>query len=233
VNLFSPLDILVDMLVWYRHFPDANSIRTDGSYVYEELLPSPKDIKVYTVGTTYAYAETRKSPTVDGVVERDAAGKELRLVVRLTDEEQEIARRICTAFRQTVCGFDLLRSNGRSYVIDVNGWSFVKGSLQLRLRFVSFSVILKLCLRTHLHSHFFLLYQSAFIAIAHFSFSLHPPVCVCLCSQILRLVRLHHSLHVPHLGRRAAPVCAQRGAGARAAVALVVGDHDDCEPAEQ
>ncbi len=100
--------------------------------MYEELLPSPKDIKVYTVGATYAYAETRKSPTVDGVVERDAAGKELRLVVRLTDEEQEIARRICAAFRQTVCGFDLLRSNGRSYVIDVNGWSFVKGSLQLR-----------------------------------------------------------------------------------------------------
>jgi inositol hexakisphosphate/diphosphoinositol-pentakisphosphate kinase len=128
----SSLDVDSVCCSLLRHFPDANSIRTDGSYVYEELLPSPKDIKVYTVGATYAYAETRKSPTVDGVVERDAAGKELRLVVRLTDEEQEIARRICAAFRQTVCGFDLLRSNGRSYVIDVNGWSFVKGSLQLR-----------------------------------------------------------------------------------------------------
>jgi hypothetical protein len=57
--------------------------------------------------------QTRKSPTVDGVVERDAAGKEIRYVVRLTDEEQEIARRVSAAFKQTVCGFDLLRSNGR------------------------------------------------------------------------------------------------------------------------
>ncbi len=54
---------------------------------------------------------------------------QVRFPVLLSPQEKEIARMVCLAFGQRVCGFDLLRSEkGKSYVCDVNGWSFVKNS---------------------------------------------------------------------------------------------------------
>uniref|UniRef100_A0A0N5CGY8 Inositol hexakisphosphate and diphosphoinositol-pentakisphosphate kinase n=1 Tax=Strongyloides papillosus TaxID=174720 RepID=A0A0N5CGY8_STREA len=108
-------------------FSTSSNVRRDKSYIYEKfIVTSDIDVKCYAVGEEYCYAESRKAPAVDGMIDRDHNGKEKREEVVLTDDEMEMAAKIVKVFKHTVCGFDILRDTEKSYVCDVNGFSFVK-----------------------------------------------------------------------------------------------------------
>ena len=63
------------------------------------------------MGPDYAHAEARKSPALDGKVERDSSGKEVRYPVILSNREKLIARKVCMAFKQVNWRFVYLVEN--------------------------------------------------------------------------------------------------------------------------
>jgi hypothetical protein len=109
--------------------PRDSRPRGTGSYVYQQFHQPRglRDVKVYAVGPDYFFAQARKAPTVDGRVERNQHGREVRHPVFLTPRERSMCASVLRAFGQYVVGFDILRTRDTSYIIDVNGWSFVKG----------------------------------------------------------------------------------------------------------
>jgi len=137
---------------------ENNRIRRDSTYIYEpyQKLYGGYDIKVYMVGDfneqtleiyeLYVHAEQRKSPSIDGVVQRTENGLEVRNRVQLSDTELDYCKKVLIGFRQRICGFDILRirkqglsahydcSNTKedfiSVICDVNGYSNVKSDTE-------------------------------------------------------------------------------------------------------
>lgn len=76
--------------------------------------------QVYTVGPDYAHAEARKSPALDGKVERDSEGKEVRYPVILNAREKLIAWKVCLAFKVSApSGIDTSISSALESIIEM------------------------------------------------------------------------------------------------------------------
>jgi len=89
------------------------------TFIYEQFLENATEVKIKVIGDNYAHGEARDG--TDKGVQRDTKNqRETRVSTELTEQELEYAAKIQRTFKQFFIGFDVLRYEGKSYVIDVN-----------------------------------------------------------------------------------------------------------------
>jgi len=105
---------------------DENNIKKNGTWIYIQYFPEQERRKIYCFGD-YIYTEARKS-VLAGNVQRDQSGKEIRSKVVTSDKENSIAKKVRTAFGQTICGIRIKRDRGQYYVSHVHSFDLIKNS---------------------------------------------------------------------------------------------------------
>ena len=92
-------------MLWHSNLPHAPSAELRcAALATWRVLTCAVDLSTVFIRWTHSLlgAEARKSPAVDGVVNRDADGKEMRYPIILTPDEKRIARTVVLAFRQAM-----------------------------------------------------------------------------------------------------------------------------------
>ena len=131
-------------------YPDISRVRRDGSYIYEKFvkcMKAQRDIKVYTIGTDYAHAESRVAPTTGEKVKRTGQVLSLSLFLFLS-----FSFSLFLSF--SLFSLSLFLSFSLSLFLSFSLSLFLSFSLSL---FLSFSLSLSLSP----HQHLFLLPLSA------------------------------------------------------------------------
>lgn len=108
-----------------EYFQRENRRRQDQDYIYQPFFQTDGlNIRIYAIGTDFFHAQADKSPVLNHKKEQ---GRDRKYPVILTAEEKDLAVKLIKAFGQNAITFDVIRSEGKSYVIDVKPSHLVKG----------------------------------------------------------------------------------------------------------
>lgn len=115
-----------------------NDIRRNGHFIYEKYLPHDGfDIHVKTIGVEYFHAQATKSPTMRGSELQSLKQRpRVSFPVNLTMAEKSLCRKVVLLLGQLNCQIDIIRSNGKSFICDVNGFSLEKAKKKFLKDFV-------------------------------------------------------------------------------------------------